>query len=103
MVLDVDNIKKIISTVKDNSCVNVETGRKIKWTNAKEKKMYFNKALQICCQKSVPEKKWKNIVSQLASPPKKTGKDPFDYFDWADDQDEEELFNPKGYMEYIKN
>lgn len=101
-MLNVDNIKKILSTVKDNSCINVETGRKIKWTSAKEKKMYFNKALQICCEKTIPEKKWNVLVSQMASPPKKKGKkDQFDHFDWASDQGEKNVLNENGYVDYI--
>ena len=103
-ILDVHIVKKNLSTIKDNSCINITSGRRIKWTQTKEKKMYFNRILQICCPKAVEEKVWSHYVDKLTTPSKKINRsraDKYDYFDWASDQDEPDVLNKRGYKDYI--
>lgn len=104
-MIDVKIVKKSICNIHDNSCINIMSGRKIKWTESKEKKMWFNHILQICCPKKVKEKIWRDYENKMTTPSKKIKvvSDKCDYFDWASDQEEEIVWNRKGHKDYILN
>ncbi len=102
-MLDVQIVKKNVKNLRDNSCINIMSGRKIKWTETKEKKMYFHRILQICCPKKISTKEWNKYVQVLTTPSKKVVKrrDNCDHFDWASDQEEDDVFNKNGHKDYI--
>lgn len=103
-MIDILAVKRLVASTRDNSCINLETGRRIKWSEAKEKRMWFDKTLQICCPHDSDEKQWKRYRKQLLTPSKvivQQRDDPFDYFDWAEDQRRKNVLRKNGGNDYI--
>lgn len=93
-----DVVKKKLS--QEGSFIDVTTCKKIKWTAAKDKKMYFNMGLGLCCPKTISEKEWKKYQTLFRKEPSLTF-DPYDYFDWAEDQKIKYVKNKNGHKDYI--
>lgn len=101
-MLTIENVKNQLSKVTDNSYINLETGRKIKWAETKEKKYIFHKACRICASITISKKVWNVYIIALSSPPKQK-KDIYDVFDWADGIGMITCTNKHGFKDYIKN
>lgn len=98
--LDKNVIKKRLMMTDDGYFINVITCRKIKWSDEKEKKMFFHKKYRICCPKSFNERVWKHFIKEFNLSEKIKIYDPYDHFDWAEDQGRKVL-NKNGHMDYI--
>jgi hypothetical protein len=101
-MLTIENVKNQLAKTNDNSYVNLETGRKIKWAESKEKRFIFHKASHICACITISKKLWNSYITALSSPPKQKH-DPYDLFDWSEDMKMKNCHNKKGFLDYIKN
>jgi len=88
-----------INKMSKASFIDIITGQRIKWTSSKDKKMFFEMTIGICCPKTIDEDDWKKYLSHF----KKTKKvsDPYDFFDWAEDQKMIHVKNKNGHWDYI--
>lgn len=101
MFVDKAVIKKRLMLVDKDYCINIVTCRKIKWSDEKEKKMFFHKKYRICCPKDKDENQWKKFIKSFKSFEKIKIHDPYDHFDWAEDQKITRVFNKNGHTDYI--